>query len=133
VVGLGVLTYLIYAVGPTAVNSIRNARERRWQSEPFVFSQVQSSLMANRAQESYDAILRWLERLEEGFSMRQFAQAFGDESLILEFNALSGKLYGGIALDGNLGKLASGLKAALANYYRSLSQTVAKALPSLNP
>jgi hypothetical protein len=133
VVGLGVLAYLIYAFGPAAVNAMRNARERRRQSEPFVFSQVQSSLKASNVEESYSAILHWLGRIEEGLSIRQFVQIFGDEALLLEFNSLSSKLYGGSTLGVDLGKLASGLKAARANYYRSHSQKAEKALPSLNP
>jgi hypothetical protein len=131
--GLILLASVLRVLGPAAAASIRSARERREQSEPYAFAKLQAALRSNDAKDAYRAMLGWLERLDRTIGLRQFASSYGDDSLLSAVDALSQMNYAGGPSGGDLGELADALSAARSRYLRQSKMAVETALPPLNP
>lgn len=70
-------------------------RLRRWQgSEAYAFRRLRRELTAQRSQEVYRCVQRWLEQLEPGLGPRAFANAYGDGALSADIEALSDHVFG---------------------------------------
>ena len=135
VAGVCILASIIYGFGSVAVGHYRAIAEKRRRSEPFAFSLLQTALRANNDEESYRAMLLWLERLNPGMSTRQLARNFGDESLSADLEAFCRTNYSrsesGNSVDTS--RLSNGLAKARGRYIRQFATAKSGDLPNLNP
>ena len=83
--------------------------------------------------EAYNALLRWLERLEPGMNARAFAARFGDEDLSTALTALSAGIYGRAGAPADLGLLRRQLAVARRRYLADGAGDKLSRLPPLNP
>jgi hypothetical protein len=89
---VGILSALAF-MAPRITRRVKNARLRFEQSEEFAFRELRRSFRRHDAAASYDALLRWHDRLGSEMEPRQFVAAFGDHDLVRDLDALAAALY----------------------------------------
>lgn len=132
-IGLVVLMLALYRWGPAAVRRFREARERRWQSEGYAFKQLLDELKSGDMDSVYRAMLRWIDRLHPGMSLRSFASRYGDESLRATIEDLSAGIYSDAKTSIRLVRARPGLVAARRRYLAQGMTVRTRSLPPLNP
>ena len=116
------------------IRSKRQEKERiRRESEPFAWEQTRKTLRSGDRHRAYEAVVRWLEKLEPGIGSHRFAVLFGDADLANELDALTRSLYAGATESANLGKIAHKLSVARNRCLNERKEALDGALPPLNP
>jgi hypothetical protein len=113
---------------------LRQRRAERESGEPWAFQQVQKECASGSALGAYNAITRWLSRLERarsGLTLMQLVVESGDEALLGEAIALQENLACGSQDEWSGGKLAQLLAALRKHAGRTASHE--NSLLPLNP
>ena len=131
--GLSIVACVIYAFGSAVAKRYRAAVEERKRSEPYAFAALQSALRANNAKGAYQAMLNWLKRLDPGITVRQLAQEYGDEKLLVAVDGLSKMIYAGVENEIDVSGLAKGLGSARGKFLSQMAMADQNTLPPLNP
>jgi hypothetical protein len=127
------LLAVLWRVLPILWRRYREAAERRRLTEDYAFRQLLGALGSGEPAETYQALLRWVDRLEPGMDARSFAAHCGDESLSEALTALSRALYGGAEGSVDLGPVRRKLQIARRRHLDRNSVSSALELPPLNP
>jgi len=128
-----VLVLFFWRALPALLKRLREAAERRRQSEAFAFRQLLKTLRSGNGPLAFHALLRWLRRLEPGIDARSFATRFGDAELAAELATLSAAVYSDAENTVDFGRLARRVATARKTYLASGIAPDALDLPPLNP
>lgn len=128
-----VLLLFFWRALPALLQRLREAAERRRQSEAFAFGQLLKSLRSGNCPMAFHALLHWMRRLEPGIDARTLAIRFGDPELAAELEALSAAVYSDAEKPVDFGRLARGIATARKRYLASGVAPNKLDLPSLNP
>jgi len=132
-VGAIALLLFLWRVLPAVARGYREAKVRRLQTEGYAFRELSQVLATGDDAEAYNALLRWLERLEPGMNARAFTARFGDEDLSTALTALSAGIYGRAGAPADLGLLRRQLAVARRRYLADGAGDKLSRLPPLNP
>jgi hypothetical protein len=132
-VGAVALLFIIWRGTPALVRHYREAAERRRQTEAYAFGQLSKALGSGEGPAAYEALLRWIGRLESGMDTRTFAARYGDTDLVDALTGFSASMYRDdtSSVDGR--ELLRRLAAARGRYLSRDSDERSLKLPPLNP
>lgn len=133
VVGSLAVIALLLKVVPIARRRFKVRGERRRQTEAYAFGEFRRAATSDDAHATYDALLRWLHRIEPGSDARRFAHRFGDEALVASVDQLTRALFGDGGEVPDLRSLARAVGSARRRYLAAIANPGGHALPELNP
>jgi hypothetical protein len=123
--------WLLYRYFPRLMFFFKAKREHYLHSEPAYFRNLTRACRRNDAHDSYQWLLRWLDRSGSGKSLSSFLEQSDDEELTQHTNALTSNLFAKVPSGSWNGQI-------MANHLRkhrklSFARRQQGQLPSLNP
>jgi hypothetical protein len=132
--GLALLLALLVArYVPRIARQRKQRRLRHLASEEYALRQLERATSRGDAGAVYAALTTWLERLQPGLGLRQFADTYGSAELQQQADALARSLFGDEKLVTDLRGLYTHVLAAKKAFQVLHDREVRRMLPPLNP
>ena len=119
---------------PRLVGAYRRRRAAYHASEAFAFKVLLAAIQDGESSDTYEALLGWLERLDDVLDSRTFAARYGDTELETAIDEISRQRFSDTSSNGfDKSEFGKSLRNARSRYLDSRRKSGDSVLPDLNP